>query len=585
MKIISKLYINSAIIFMALLVVSCSDLGNKNTLNITINDDVEELSSRVTATNAPIVFNGENLKAQVGAETNAAYQFTQYQTIASPEANMSATYIAQRGDYLYITYHHQGPTYGGAIDVYNIASGTLETLVTTSDIDWNSLMVDEIDGRNGQLIVMGDTPNGAVLHTISLSSEIVTGNRRRNTVENETRTLELDGPSGNSVIRMDNSTRLYATAGGTGGLGGVFEIDYQNLRVNNQHAQANMKYLTAYGNNKLVALRGGTEAALLVYDHPNFNGRPSATYPIGSIEPLDGKNDIFISGNTAYAAMGNNGVAVVDLTNGSVINTISLPGTTNAVFADDEFIYASNGEMFHLINKSTYVNLGSLSFDGSANFAHVFEADLGNGNETIIALANGTGGVRLIAASEINPRDIQQRSDNNSWAPAGFDRFSVGQLTAGESMLFEIKDENGVVVESFGVDLPGGMDIHFQTSVEGALVRATFNGFPGFEEDALGESATQPALNLDPKKGGNGVKTLTSRFDQNGRHIFTIDYEGDDIALVEIDQSTGPNFDLVLQKGRNFFYAADGTLRVINKTDRKVLHTKATNNNIWGGIN
>lgn len=590
MTILSRFTTILSITFVALVAISCSDLGNEKTFNLTIVNEPEELSSRVTNTNSPIVFNSGNFKMQTGAETQAAYKFTQYQTIASPESDMSATYIAQRGNYLYITYHHQGPRYGGGIDVYNIERGILESLVTTDEIDWNSLMVDEVPsgrrGTAGRLLVMGDTPDGAVLHTIGLADEITTGtSSQRPSIQNEQRVLELDGPSGNSVIKMENSTRLYATTGGTGLEGGVFEIDYQNLVVNNKHTLANMKYLTAYGNNKVVALQGGTNANLVVYDHPNFNGRPTATYPIGSIEPIDGKNDIFVSGDLAYASMGNNGVTVVDLRDGSVVNNISLPGTTNAVFADNEFIYASNGEMFHLINKSTYAVLGSITFEGSANFVHTFQADLGNGTETVIALANGTSGVRLISATDISPRDIQQTSDDNSWAPAGVDRFSVGELALGESMLFEIKDENGVVVESFGVDLPGGMGIHFQTSVEGALVRATFNGAPGFEEDALGETASQPTLNTNPTKGVGGVRRLTSRFDQNGRHIFTVDYEGNDVALVEINQSSGPNFDLVLQNGRNFFYASDGTLRVINKTTGRNIHTKASNNNTWGGIN
>lgn len=566
-----------SVTLMAIIAISCSDLSHEKTFDLTIVNEPEELSSRITNTNSPIVFNSGNFKMQAGAETKAAYSFTQYQTIASPESDMSATYIAQRGNYLYITYHHQGPNYGGAIDIYNVSTGTLESLVTTPDVDWNSLIVDERNPGQFRLIVMGDTRDGAVLHTIGLNGQ--------STVINDQETLDLDGPSGNSVIRMDNSTRLYASTGGTGGEGGVFEIDYQNLVVNNRHNQANMKYLTAYGNNKVVALQGGANANIVVYDHPNFNGTPTATYSIGAIEPIDGKNDIFVSGDLAYASMGNNGVTVVDLTDGSVVRNISLPGTTNAVFADNEFIYASNGEMFHLINKSTYAVLGSISFEGSANFVHTFQADLGNGTETVIALANGTSGVRLIAASEIAPRDIQQTSDDNSWAPAGTDRFSVGQLALGEAMLFEIKDNNGTVVESFGVDLPGGMGIHFQTSVEGALVRATFNGAPGFEEDALGESAPQPTLNTNPTKGAGGVRRLTSRFDQNGRHIFTVDYEGNDVALVEINQSSGPNFDLVLQNGRNFFYASDGTLRVINKTTGANIHTKATNNETWSGIN
>jgi|GEM_PF-2501775 hypothetical protein len=590
-----SLILYSVITFLALLTFSCSDLGNEKTYDLTIVNEPEELSSRVTNTSTPIVFNSGSFKMQAASETQAAFKFTQYQTIATPESNMSATYIAQRGNYLYITYHHQGPTYGGGIDVYNIRTSSLDALVTNAEIDWNSLMVDEVRtrGRNGRLIIMGDTPNGAILQTIGIANEIINsaaivggGPPSRTTIQNEQRVLELDGPSGNSVIKMENSTRLYASTGGTAGYGGVFEIDYQNLKVNNKHTQANMKYLAAYGTNKVVALQAGVNANLVIYDHPNFNGKPTATYPIGSIDPLDGKNDIFVSGDIAYAAMGNNGIAVVDLTNGSVIKNIELPGTTNAVFVDDDFIYASNGEMFHLINNSTYAVLGSISFEGSANFVHTFRADIGNGIETVIALANGTSGVRLIAAREATtPRDIQQVSDNYSWAPSGTDRFSVGQLSVGESMQFEIKDASGAVVESFGVDLPGGMGIHFQTSVEGALVRATFNGLPGFEEDALGESATQPTLNLDPLKGDGGVKRLTSRFDQNGRHIFSVDYEGTDIALIEINQDSGPNFDLVLQNGRNFFYAADGTCVLVNKTTGQNIHTKASNNNTWGGIN
>lgn len=575
------------VVFFAVAVSSCTSLSNEKEFELEITNEPEILSSRVLSKNEPIIFSDMSSKASIGSEM-AAFSFTEYQQITTPQPELSATYIAQSGNYLYITYHLQGAQYGGAIDIYNISRGTLESLVEASDIDWNSLIFDEVDRRSSQLIVMGDTPNGAVLHTISVSTTgIISGAAPVNQVQNEQRVLELEGPSGNSVIRMDNSTRLYATSGGTGIDGGVFEIDYRNLTVNNRDNQSNMKYLTRYGSDKFVALKGGANAELRVYNHPNFNGSPVNVYPIGSIEPLDGKNDIFVLGDIAYAAMGNNGIAVVNLTNGNVLQTISLPGTTNAVFADDQYIYASNGELFHIVDVNTYAVRGSIGFEGSANYVHTFTADLGNGNETVIALANGTDGVRLIAASEIVERDIQQTgSRETQWAPAGADRFSVGQLNAGESMLFEVLDASGNILESFGVDLPGGMGIHFQTSVEGDRVRATFNGFPGTEIDDLPETASQPVLNDNPGNGNGRVKRLTSRFDQNGRHIWTVDYEGNDVARVVVDEvGSGISFDLILENGRNFFYAHDGTVRIRNKGNGQQLHVKASNNNTWGGIN
>ena len=166
--------------------------------------------------------------------------------------------IAQRDNYLYVTYHHQEPGYVGAIDVTNISEGTLESLVKTDEIDWDSLIADEVQvgrrGRNGQL--MDDTPAAAVLYAIALSRNIVTSSRVRPAIENEQRFLDLNGPSWNSVVRVDIATRSYAT---------------------------------------------------------------------------------------------------------------------NAVYVIDTYIYALNDEIFSLINKNTFVNVGTASFDGRANFARTFE--------------------------------------------------------------------------------------------------------------------------------------------------------------------------------------------------------------------
>ena len=89
---------------------------------------------------------------------------------------------------------------------------------------------------------------------------------------------------------------------------------------------------------------------------------------------------------------------------------------------------------------------------------------------------------------------------------------------------------------------------------------------------------------LEPFKWRWWHKRLTSRIDQNGWHIITVDYEGNNTAIVEVNQTSGPDFDLVLQNGPNFFYAADGNCIITDKTTGQNIHIRASINETWGGI-
>jgi hypothetical protein len=528
--------------------VACSKIGTDRVrVDLNVDADAEVLNQRVNRTPASVPFvSAASLSSKLSTsetEVQSSYNFVEIAHIQVPTdrlgVDVGATYAVVDGNYLYITYNTAGPDYAGGVDAYNLSTGLLESLTYTIDsgasnneaqnlssFEWNSLTV-----NGNRLAVIGDTPNGALLFDVEYELGV--------SVPATKREIELPGISGNAVGTWVPDNSYYASVGGDEP-GGVFQIltDNNDLRLNenNQMLSAGMKYLSIW-QNWLVAFKGRSGASMYSFAAGRGTVDLSLDQPANVVDfgfsdviPAYGKNDVTIHNGKAYVAIGNAGFYRIDLNTGNTELEIDLDGTTNAVTADDEFIYAARGERFHILDVADGTELAMLSYPGaSSNYAFSFDFDLGQGTQKIIALANGKDGLRLLAAIPPAPDVVF----SNLPSPDNTSVFGLNDAMGG--FQFEVLDGSGTVIDQMGgsfwpMNGDGRIFFHMQ---EGASLRSTYSNGSVEENDML--SATANPANLNDSPSGSDVG-ITTRYIQGNEAIMSLDNRSTtEYARVRID--------------------------------------------------
>lgn len=321
-------------------------------------------------------------------------EYTLVADIVVPELlgdKLSATDVAYHNGVAMVSYHKNGSAFGGAIDVINLstvnAPGFNMNYISESRefnaISFNGTSVYMAGQRD--IETSGYTENntkGAVLYTTSLNAA--------GTFNPELDWVETPMPSfsGNSVQAVENGEVLFAS-GATGG--GFYRLSRQGQQIQEALPADNAKFLTMEGNT-LVGLVGGVGNAKLIVS------RNGSVYEIDLGEranPVDGKNVIVMEDNKAYATLGENGLVVADLIERKVIGRYNpeLPGLSNGVAVDNDFIYLANGQSgLLLLRKDNLEFYAQYEYEGSANLVEI--------TDNIILIANGSGGVKLLIRSE-----------------------------------------------------------------------------------------------------------------------------------------------------------------------------------------
>lgn len=546
---------------------SCSiSNGTREGVRLNVLTDAQELNQRLDLSPQSIPFQADDnfiAKFRNAEGIQSTYTLTQIAHISAPSAeigeNAGATYLAKEGDYLYITYNTRGADYGGGVDAYNLNTESIASLTYSiesgasnnaaeelSAFEWNSLMV-----NGNRIAVVGDTPAGALLFDVEFENGVSTPATKRE--------VRLPGVSGNAVAAYNGS---YYTSVGGDTLGGVFQVNVSanelSVSETNRFQTTGMKYL-AVGDDVLAAFKGRNGAAVYLFEADNgneiFNLTDDVVIDLGftSVNPVFGKNDITIQDNYAYVALGDAGYSVIDLDDEEEDERFTLPGATNSVLSDGEFIYAASGERFHLIDADDNSRLANLSYeDASANFAFSFMHDFGddNGEIKVIALANGTDGVRLLAAQPLNASGSAGGGSSDIvssgfYAPEGYNMFRINGAQG--DFLFEILDENDDVVQEMGAAFwprSEGQNIYVQM-VEGSRVRSTYStGGSITELDNLANAAL-PSNLIDNPAGGR--LSVTSRYYQGTWGVVSLDnrYEND-YARVRVDANGVANSEQVV---------------------------------------
>lgn len=214
----------------------------------------------------------------------------------------------------------------------------------------------------------------------------------------------------NSITQHDG--RVYATSGNTGGLS-VYDIGLSQELAYIELEDA--RWVDA-NDDYVVVLRGDTDGdqngSVVLIDPDTFDIIDE--YDVKGAYTPEAKNTVEVTNHLAFVAAGKEGTQIMDLTTGNILATIPIPDpaslglspdvvTTNAVSADDDKIFISNGEAGVYVAEtdqdiSDYnpgeamdvTLLGKLQFDDLESVNHVAY------RWRLLVIAAGRGGVKTV---------------------------------------------------------------------------------------------------------------------------------------------------------------------------------------------
>ena len=287
----------------------------------------------------------------------------------TPTHKYSATSISFNDGLVYLSWHanpetnlHYGQSnyspsvdsaedFGGIIDViyidkYDITSSLFEQSMENSEFKYNHILYS--DGK----VYTAATSNkvGAAMTAIALTSE---GLFPELESFKEAR-VSLTGYSANCVERIGNE--LVTISGYSNGGINKFAIgDTSNqtkkfINANVENFQGKYVYYNA-SNGKVVTLNNTEKGIVTIY---NADMVAEASFEVGSIYPVDGKNVCICDDEYIYVCKGQNGFGVYDYAG----NRVGGSGKgTNGVDVDDNFIYLAAGDGLAILDKHhTFVN-------------------------------------------------------------------------------------------------------------------------------------------------------------------------------------------------------------------------------------
>lgn len=324
---------------------------------------------------------------------------------------LSATHVAVKNNYAFVSYHLRGEAHKGAIEVVDLTDPENPVVVGQSffnNADVNAIEVDETSSGSEirVWVALSDFKKGAVL------GELVTQNGSFS--ENQYAEVNLSNFIESGVTSSANSIKhagdyLYVTSGKS--KGGIFKINVNDLQVEGVTEFPEAKYVTTNGSlediSTVVTLQAGT-TSLLRTDVVG-NHKFSAAAQIGAIEHQNvdaansGKSTIHFESpgsDRLYVAMGTSGLKAFNTANGlseiwAAPSNMLTAGNCNGISSDHEFLYAANGAdglaVFQLLENE----------DPNLVFTWDLEDQVASANfvlasDDFVFVAKGQGGLKIL---------------------------------------------------------------------------------------------------------------------------------------------------------------------------------------------
>ena len=282
--------------------------------------------------------------------------------VAAVDANdgQSATCIKPYNGKLYVSYHTNGSTFGGNLEVASVSGNTISILQSAKDnnseLDYNPLTV----AGNKVYVAGSSKKDGGLVAAIDL-----TGNGELSTTSAKVSYIDKDaakhqGYDANCVTTYGNNVIAATTRG--------YEVFGNDFASHIYVATSGKAKHLAVANNKIYGLNftSGEDAQIQEFDNANLvNG---SSFAVGKIAPDYAKNVIAVDGTDVYVCKGENGVARYDA-NGNqtwawAVPTMKNPtdrdklgltkGYANGLAVDNQYVYvACGGYGVVVLNKAT----------------------------------------------------------------------------------------------------------------------------------------------------------------------------------------------------------------------------------------
>lgn len=288
---------------------------------------------------------------------------------SSPTHKYSATSIAFNGDVLYLSWHANPETnlkyaehnyspsvdsaedFGGIIDVihidnYDITSSLFEQSMENSEFKYNHIFFSD------NVVYTAATSNkvGAAMTKVALNS-----NGLFPAIEEyKEERVNLTGYSANCVDRIGNELVTISgySNGGINKFGLTDNSNQEKKSINKNTDNYQGKYIHYNKENgKVVTLNNTDRGIVTIY---NAQMVEEASFEVGSIYPVDGKNVCICDNEHIYVCKGQNGFGVYDYAGNRVGGSNR---SANGVDVDENHIYLAAGDGLVILDKhNTYTD-------------------------------------------------------------------------------------------------------------------------------------------------------------------------------------------------------------------------------------
>ncbi len=350
------------------------------------------------------------LKSLKYTDVSSNYVIKLRAEVASPVfegKRMQASHIRIIGNYAFVAYNRQGPEFLGGFDIFDVSDISNPVLISNaifpykdiSSFDYESLGA----GLNNFIYTAGaeNMDYNSDLSTPAIVERFILNSANQFQHVNEPRqTTDVMSYVATDIKKFHN--RIYVTSGSNGGLTTL----NPGMQIMKTTMISDARSIDA-DNERLVVLKG-TDGEIFVYDR---NGNQTSHIVTGGAGIPESKSMVRLMGKYAFAALGELGMKMYDLTTGLEVDYLPRPieyltadtpenYVSNGVSVNDRIILVANGGagvyVAQLTEDDQIALMGSVKFE-SGSSANFIEA-----RDNKVFVATGLGGLKIL---EIVPYD------------------------------------------------------------------------------------------------------------------------------------------------------------------------------------
>jgi len=351
------------------------------------------------------------LKSLKYTDVSSNYVIKLRAEVASPVfegKRMQASHIRIIGNYAFVAYNRQGPEYLGGFDIFDVSDISNPVLISNAIFPYKDISSFDFEsmgaGLNNFIYTAGaenmdyntDLTSPAIVERFILNS----ANQFQH-VNEPRQTTDVMSFVATDIKKFHN--RIYVTSGSTG------ELTTLNpgMQIMNTTMISDARSIDA-DNERLVVLKG-TDGEIFVYDK---NGNQTSHIVTGGAGIPESKSMVRLTGKYAFAALGELGMKMYDLTTGLEVDYLPRPieyltadtpenYVSNGVSVNDRIILVANGGagvyVAQLTEDDQIALMGSVKFE-SGSSANFIEA-----RDNKVFVATGLGGLKILEIVHYDP--------------------------------------------------------------------------------------------------------------------------------------------------------------------------------------